>query len=485
MQSDRRGFSSARDELGAVRTGEAQDSLLQTVMAYLSGERQPTDGALSEEALLEALARLLDGPPPALVAFLSRRLADARVRARLVRQLPQNILVRISAALAPRGHRAILDTAEIIHSAWAAAAPGRASVLSRQALWSVVLDVLARSAGREEPSIERVTLAFFAHLATAARDGAGRGRDAPALGQTLLAHALRFARNAGRASVTEALSREQATLVAVFHRSGERAPARSAPRSPAKPSETKPAAQTTSESQPDGSPNNRRAPSTPGSPSPTRPRPRTKPTRGKTAFRLGGPDSADDLGGEAIFIDNAGIVLAGPFLPHLFAKLDMLVKREEAAEPPPAMPPGVPPPRPRTTERLRDPETASRAVHLLQYLVDGRTDAPEPTLVLPKVLCGVPIAAPIAKQIDLTPAEREACDRLLRSIIVNWRIIPNTSVAGLRETFLQREGKLVLDDDRFVLRVQRKTVDVLVDQIPWSIAILYHPWMPSPLHVTW
>jgi hypothetical protein len=33
--------------------------------------------------------------------------------------------------------------------------------------------------------------------------------------------------------------------------------------------------------------------------------------------------------------------------------------------------------------------------------------------------------------------------------------------------------------------VQRKTLDVLVDQIPWSVSVVYHRWMAQPLYVTW
>ena len=70
-------------------------------------------------------------------------------------------------------------------------------------------------------------------------------------------------------------------------------------------------------------------------------------------------------------------------------------------------------------------------------------------------------------------------------VTVDWTIIGDTSVAGLRETFLQREGKLTYGETRWQLLVQRKTLDILLDQVPWSIAIVYHPWMAGALHVSW
>jgi hypothetical protein len=178
-------------------------------------------------------------------------------------------------------------------------------------------------------------------------------------------------------------------------------------------------------------------------------------------------DEEGDLISKPVYINNAGLVLTGPFLPHLFQNLDMLHQDETGHI------------------RLRDSKAISHAVHLLQYLVDGRTGAPEPLLVLNKIMCGVPTATSVERAIEPTERERELCEQLLKAMIANWKVISHTSIAGLRETFLQREGKLERTSDGWKLRVQRKTLDVLVDQIPWSIRVVYHKWMPQPLGVDW
>ena len=182
------------------------------------------------------------------------------------------------------------------------------------------------------------------------------------------------------------------------------------------------------------------------------------------AFAMRDDEPAD--GGEPLHIANAGLVIVGAFLPQLFARLEVL---EDA---------------PTGGTRVR-PDAVSRVVHLLQYLVDGRTDAPEPLLCLNKVLCGVPLAVPIDREIDLTHRERELCDSLLAAMIENWTMIKHSSVAALRETFLQREGRLDHPPTGWRLRVQRKTLDVLLDHIPWPIATIANSWMPEPLFVTW
>lgn len=168
----------------------------------------------------------------------------------------------------------------------------------------------------------------------------------------------------------------------------------------------------------------------------------------------------------AIFISNAGLVLVAPYLPALFERLGLLTEGE-----------GGP--------RAIGIEAQSRAVHLLQYLADGRMDAPGAELALNKLLGGIPIAQPIEPAIVATEDELAICNSLLEAVIGNWTMIRNTSPAGLRDTFLQREGRLLHSDERWDLTVQRKTVDVLVDHLPWSFSLVYQRWMAEPLHVSW
>jgi hypothetical protein len=168
-----------------------------------------------------------------------------------------------------------------------------------------------------------------------------------------------------------------------------------------------------------------------------------------------------------LFVANAGLVLLSPFFPHLFERLGLLTGSDQNAP------------------RVDDADSISRAVHLLEYLVTGRLDTPAPQLTLNKLLAGVSLSAEIAPRIDPPTTDLEICDGLLAAAIANWPSIRSTTPAGLRETFLQREGRLRSLDDQWELHVQRKTVDVLVDQIPWSLATVFHRWMPGPVRVVW
>lgn len=156
------------------------------------------------------------------------------------------------------------------------------------------------------------------------------------------------------------------------------------------------------------------------------------------------------------YISNAGLVLIHPFLPLIFKRLGLFTSGKDGA----------------------------RAVHLLQYLVDGRSDAPAPELLLNKLLCGLEPGLPVPP-IDLSDEEMAQCNQLLAAVIGNWPRMQTMSPAALRDTFLQREGRLEWRDGECALTVQRKAVDVLIDQLPWGFATILHPWMRQPLHVTW
>lgn len=176
---------------------------------------------------------------------------------------------------------------------------------------------------------------------------------------------------------------------------------------------------------------------------------------------------ANPQDGEAIYVGNAGLVLFGAFLPLYFDRLEVLTTGPDGRR------------------RIGGVEAATRAVHMLQYLVDGRCDRPEPDLVLNKLLCGLTPATPVGPSIEPSEQDRALADSLIASVIQHWTIVNNTSPAGLRETFLQREGKLVFSTDCWTLAVNRKTVDVLVDRVPWGLSPIFHPWMGWPLHVSW
>lgn len=167
---------------------------------------------------------------------------------------------------------------------------------------------------------------------------------------------------------------------------------------------------------------------------------------------------------DARYLQLAGLVLLHPFLPAFFQALNLLDA---------------------SGKQFRDSAAQERAIHLLYYLGAGATEPPEYELELPKLLCGLPLEEPVARYINLTEQETTEANTLLQSVITHWQVLKNTSPAGLREAFLQRDGKLSRMENGWKLLVERKAQDVLLGRLPWGIGVVKLPWMGEMVWVEW
>lgn len=163
-----------------------------------------------------------------------------------------------------------------------------------------------------------------------------------------------------------------------------------------------------------------------------------------------------------IIIANAGLVIFWPYLQQLFKDLNLM----------------------EDTAFLSDFHH-EKAVLITQFLVTGQFETEEFELPLNKILCGWPIEKAVRKAIILAEHERTIVEDFLSQIIKNWSVLKNTSIAGLRETFLQRNGILRSAPEKWTLKIERKTVDILRDSLPWPISIIKLPWMDKILYVEW
>ena len=165
---------------------------------------------------------------------------------------------------------------------------------------------------------------------------------------------------------------------------------------------------------------------------------------------------------EGIFVRHAGLVLIHPFLYSLFKHLKLIADSKFACK-----------------------ADQQKAIYILHYLASGSAIAEEHELVLPKVLCEWPVEMPIEKNIEIAEAELNESDNMLQAAIEQWPVLKNTSISGLREAFLQRNGKIFSKNDTLHLQVEASSIDVLLDQLPWNLSMIKLPWMKGILKVTW
>jgi hypothetical protein len=127
-----------------------------------------------------------------------------------------------------------------------------------------------------------------------------------------------------------------------------------------------------------------------------------------------------------------------------------------------------------------------KAVRLIYYLVTGQTQSREHNLVLAKLICDWPINSYVSTSIELDDSSLKEADNLLAAILEHWAVMQNAGIEGLREGFLQREGKLTNSGHRsWSLQVESQPIDILLDQLPWGINLIKLPWMKTLLNVEW
>ncbi len=174
------------------------------------------------------------------------------------------------------------------------------------------------------------------------------------------------------------------------------------------------------------------------------------------------PASEATPSADSKLVEHAGIVLLHPFLDAFFNKFGWLDEQGEIKQ-----------------------DQQSLALFALLYMATGRASAVEPDLLLFKVLLGMPIDYPVANEIQLSQDVKQECEVLLQALIKHWSALKNTSIDGLRQGFIQRAGSLYVDADGNRLHIEKKSMDILLDRLPWSINFLAFRWMKKPLFVDW
>lgn len=165
---------------------------------------------------------------------------------------------------------------------------------------------------------------------------------------------------------------------------------------------------------------------------------------------------------DKIYIQNAGLVLISAFLPALFKELKWIEKGN-----------------------FIDKELQYKAIFLLHYLTTGDTTAPEYTLQLNKILCGLALEEPIPFSVELTEKEKQEADQLLEDIITHWEALKNSLANVLQGSFLIRDGLLSFINNHWLLQIERTGYDILLDQIPWSWKMMQLDWMDTYIETEW
>ena len=168
---------------------------------------------------------------------------------------------------------------------------------------------------------------------------------------------------------------------------------------------------------------------------------------------------ADDL----IPIYNIGLVILWPYLGRFLKNLGYIEENEFVSE-----------------------KHRRQCALLLHYLATGDTAFDEAELFLPKVLCELDPATPLADEyLELDSSMEIACEELLFSCMKNWAALKTNSISFFRNGFMKRNGLARMLHIGWQIEVERMNQDVLLSRLPWTIGIVKLPWMKKPVSVTW
>ncbi len=173
-------------------------------------------------------------------------------------------------------------------------------------------------------------------------------------------------------------------------------------------------------------------------------------------------ENDEELDGQTFYIQNAGLVILHPYLKPFFNNLGLLKNGEFISK-----------------------SARFKAIHALQYLIDGQLKHSESELLLNKILCGWPVKAPVPSSVKLSDAQRQHCSDFLSAILSMWEKMKTSSHSNFRGAFLKRDGLLANEHGDWNLKVEPAGYDVLLRTLPWGFGVVKNSLMDTTIYVEW
>lgn len=164
-------------------------------------------------------------------------------------------------------------------------------------------------------------------------------------------------------------------------------------------------------------------------------------------------------------VGNAGVVLLTPWFPRLFGMLGLLNEKQKD---------------------FKDMTSRVRAIYIIQRLVTfEEKEYKEKELAFNRILVNCPFSEPLPVNMELTEKEIQVVESMLNGVKENWTKVQNISIKGFQYNFIERSGRLEQKEEKWVLSVDPRPYDMLLDSVPWSYTKVRFPWLKKQIHVSW
>jgi|GEM_PF-6677984 hypothetical protein len=164
------------------------------------------------------------------------------------------------------------------------------------------------------------------------------------------------------------------------------------------------------------------------------------------------------------FVSNAGVVLLWPFFGQLFGFMKLLKPDKK---------------------EFVDELSQAKAAHVIQYLFSQEINVPEENMVLNKVLVGMSPEDQLMEIDPLTQEEMDLVAELLGVAAERSGLVKGPHGDALRETFMDREGRLKKEKEGWSLKVQSKAYDLLLGRLQWGLNPVRMPWLKLKFQIEW
>lgn len=166
-----------------------------------------------------------------------------------------------------------------------------------------------------------------------------------------------------------------------------------------------------------------------------------------------------------VSVHNAGLVLLTPWFPRLFSMFGLLSEDKKD---------------------FKDMESRIRAIFIIERITSYEDrEYKESDLAFNRILVGCPFSQPLPGKVELTEEEIETIESMLNSVKNNWSKMQHTSIWGFQHSFIERSGRLEQKEDKWLLTVDPRSYDMLLDSVPWIFNRVQFPWLAMPIQVSW
>lgn len=171
---------------------------------------------------------------------------------------------------------------------------------------------------------------------------------------------------------------------------------------------------------------------------------------------------------ESVIVDDqysydAGLLILWPFLSTLFERLGLL--QDDFLEDG------------KKRKSFISDETQAKAYSLLRYLCGGDKEAGYYGVI--NLLVGYEFDAIVLEPILLTPEEEKEALSLLEVVIMRWEVLKNMPYSSFQGLFIQRKCLVSLSEMGAIVTVEKQTLDILMQKMPWGLGLIQLPWFES------